>query len=441
MVYRSNCYLFYRGQAILSVLSLFVAMLCGQAYAAETPLTLAEALRRAIERSRQVTAKDFAAAAARDTAVVASRLPDPVLKIGVDNLPVNGADRFSFTEDFMTMHRISLMQELTRADKRRLRAQYAGAEAEKILAEKAVTVAAIERDTARAWFERYYAEAIAAVIAEQAGQARLEIQAAEAEYRGGRGDLVDVVAARNALASIDDRADEMVLRVRNAETALERWIGAAARLPLAASPAIDSIRLDPSMLDHQLVHHPEVAVFAKQEEITATAARLAQANKKSDWTVELTYQQRGPAYSNMISVGVLIPLQWDQRHRQDRELASQLARNEQAKAERDESLRDHTAATRAMIDEWQSNLSRHARFERELIPLASARTHAVVTAYQGGKASLTDVLSARRNEIDVRIQALQLANDAAHLWTQINFLFPSDADLAHAAVTFNEDRP
>ena len=108
------------------------------AYAAEAPLTLAEAQRRAIAYSRQLSAKDFAATGARESAIAAAQLPDPVLKIGVDNLPVSGVDRFSLTKDFMTMRRVGVMQEITRADKRRLRAQTLNQTAEKSMAEKEV---------------------------------------------------------------------------------------------------------------------------------------------------------------------------------------------------------------------------------------------------------------------------------------------------------------
>jgi hypothetical protein len=40
-------------------------------------------------------AQDATASAARDMAVAAGQRPDPVLKLGINNLPVNGPDRFS----------------------------------------------------------------------------------------------------------------------------------------------------------------------------------------------------------------------------------------------------------------------------------------------------------------------------------------------------------
>jgi outer membrane protein TolC len=416
-----------------------VLVLSADVHAAEAPLTLAEAQRRAVERSGQLAAQDFAVSASRDMAVAAGQLPDPVLKAGVDNLPVNGPDRLSLTSDFMTQRRIGVMQEVTRADKRRLRAERFERDAEKAIAQKSMTAAAIERDTALAWLDLYYAQAMATVVAEQGSQARLEVQSAEGAYRAGRGNQADVFAARSALAMFEDRASEIQRRIRNARTMLARWIGDAADLPLAGAPAIDAIRLDPATLDTQLAHHPQIAVLAKQEEIATTEAKLAQANKKPDWSVELAYQQRGPSFSNMVSIGVSIPLQWDQRNRQDRELSSKLALVEQAKAERDDTLRAHVAETRTMINEWENNRERHARYERELIPLANERTQAAIAAYRGGKASLADVLAARRNEIDVRIQALQLATDTARIWAQINFLFPTNDIAAHAAMVTDKD--
>ncbi|MFD2274051.1 TolC family protein [Undibacterium arcticum] len=105
-------------------------------HAADVPLTLARAQRLAIERSRQLAAQDYAATASRELAVAAAQLPDPVLKVGIDNLPVNGQDRFSATNDFMTMRRIGVTQEITRADKRQLRAARFQREADKAVVEK-----------------------------------------------------------------------------------------------------------------------------------------------------------------------------------------------------------------------------------------------------------------------------------------------------------------
>lgn len=94
--------------------AVWVAFLTLPAWAAE-PLTLSEAQALAVVRSQLLAANSASITASREMAAAASQLPDPVLKLGVENLPVNGPDRLSLSRDFMTMRRIGLSQELPRA--------------------------------------------------------------------------------------------------------------------------------------------------------------------------------------------------------------------------------------------------------------------------------------------------------------------------------------
>jgi len=48
------------------------------------------------------------------------------------------------------------------------------------------------------------------------------------------------------------------------------------------------------------------------------------------------------------------------------------------------------------------------------------------------------VLLARRNEVDLRMQALQLEMDTARLWAQLNFLVP-EGDVMHGALIPTKD--
>ncbi|CAN5673290.1 TolC family protein [soil metagenome] len=410
---------------VIGVITLSTTMSI-RAFANDAPLTLAQAQRQAVARSRQLSAQNFAVAASRDMAAAAGQLADPVLKLGIDNLPVSGQDKLSLTRDFMTMRRIGVMQEITRADKRQLRAELYDRTAEKSQAEKHAITATIERDTAIAWLDLHYANAVALVIAEQKNQAQLEIDAADGAYHANRGSQADVFAARTTYAQIEDRASENTRRIRSAKTMLARWIGEAAELPLAAVPAINTLGPHFVNSEQQISRHPQIAVLKQQQEIAVTQAKLALANKKSDWTVELAYQQRGPTYSNMLSIGLSIPFQFDQKNRQDRELSSRLAMVEQANAESDEMLREHVAQTRTMLIEWQNDQERVIRFEQELIPLAKQRIQATIAAYRGGKSSLSEVLGARRNEIEIQLQSLQLQAETARLWAQLKFLVPAN---------------
>src|SRR5689334_21931779 len=95
------------------------------AAAQEQLLTLEQAIDRASREAPQVAASAAMLEGAEAAAPAAGRLPDPELVTGVDNLPVDTADRFSFTRDFMTMRKIGVMQSFPSTQKRRLRSERA----------------------------------------------------------------------------------------------------------------------------------------------------------------------------------------------------------------------------------------------------------------------------------------------------------------------------
>lgn len=418
-----------------------VACVATGAAASDAPLTLAEAQRRAVDISSQVTAQDSAIAASRHMAIAAGQLPDPTLKAGIDNLPVTGSDRLSLGADFMTMRRVGIMQEFTRGEKLRLRSERYTLEAAKGAAERDATIAAIQRDTALAWIDRYYAEAMARLLDDQVAAARLEIEAAQGAYRAGRGSQADVLASEAQLAVLEDRGAEVRRRAATARIALARWIGTAAEAPLAGSAPIDAIRLHHHDIETQLGSHPMIAMLSREEDIAATEAKLARANLKPDWSVELMYSNRGSAFSDMVSIGVSVPLQWDRPRRQDQEVAAKLAMADQARAQREDALRAHAAEIRAMTAEWESDRERLVRYGKEIVPLAGERADAMLAAYRGGKATLMELLAARRSQVDVRMQALQLEMETARMWAQLEFVTPDASLLPARLVEGKEERP
>lgn len=391
---------------------------------AQPVLTFDQALRLAHDRSRQLVAQDYAAAAAREMAVAAAQLPDPTLTAGINNLPINGPDRFSLTRDFMTMRSVGVMQEFTRDEKRQARAVRFEREAEVAQAGRTQTLANLQRDTALAWLDRYYQERVRDVFAAQRDEARLQAEASDAAYRGARGSQADVFAARTAVAQIEDRIAQADRQIATAKSRLARWIGDAASDPLGTAPPMDVGRFDSISADVHVLHHPQIELLLKQEQVARAEVDIAQANKRADWSAQLMYSQRGPDYSNMISINFSIPWQLDRKNRQDRELAAKLALIDQLQAQREEVTREHVADVRAWLQQWQSNRDRLARYDNSLLPLAAERTRAVTAAYRGGGAPLGTVLEARRMEIDIRLERVRLEMENAGVWAQLEYLIP-----------------
>jgi outer membrane protein TolC len=406
---------------VVAVLAAFISLPAG----AVEPLTLREAQALAVGRSQQLAANNASVTAFREMAAAAGQLPDPVLKLGVDNLPVDGADRFSLSRDFMTMRRIGLSQELPGAQKRQLRSERFDREADRAFAEIQLNVANIERDTALAWIERYYTQQMRELVLRQIEETELQARTAESGFGVGRNSQADVFAARAAQVMLEDRLSQIDKQEKNATLMLARWIGADAQRPIAGVPAWQTSHLDDQKLDEHIQLHPDLAMLRAQVEAARTEAKLAQANKHADWSVEAMYSQRGAAFSNMVSIGVSIPLQWDRKNRQDREVAAKLALVDEAQARYEDMLRRHNAEIRSMLNDWNNGKARVARYRTQLIPLATQRAQASLTAYRTGRADLASTLLARRDEVDARLQALTVEMETALAWARLDFLIPN----------------
>ena len=393
--------------------------------AGAAPLGLDDALRVAEERSQLLPARSAAARGAREMAVAAGQRPDPVLRAGVENVPISGPDRFSLTADQMTQRTIGVMQEWTRGDKLRARSLRFEREAELAEAQRLQALTDLQRETATAWLDRHYQERMRALLAQQLDEARLQTQAAESAYRSARGAQADVFAARAAAAQVEDRLAATDRDVATAKTMLARWVGAAAAAePPGPPPPMATVRMSEDELDTALAHHPQIAVLQKMEQAAEADSEAARTNRYPDVSVELQYSQRGSAYANMVSFNVSLPLPWDQKQRQEREVAARLATVEQLRGQREEETRAHVAEARATLQQWRSATERLRRYERELLPLASDRTNAALAAYRGGTAPLAAVLDARRAEIDTRMEQLRIEMEAARRWAQLNYLVP-----------------
>ena len=411
----------------LSALGLAVCALLSPAAAADSlePLPLADALRIAAGQSPQQAAAAAAARAASEAAIAAGELPDPVLKFGLENFPIEGADRFSIAREPMTMRRIGVMQEMPRAGKLTLRRERFEAEAVKERIGGTSALATLQRDTALAWLDRYFAERQLDAVRELVVEARLAIDGAEIAYRSNRGMRPDIAAARSAVAQLDDRTDQLERQRRTAVIQLARFVGDAAERPLGAGPDWISPPAHALRLEDSMVHHPDLAGLAQQAAIADIDVRLARLATQPDWSWEVMYQRRGSSYGDMVSFGISIPLPLWTANRQDREVAARVATLEQVQAQREEMRRAHLAEARAMVAEWESLRARLARYDASLLPLAHERAAATLDAYRTGAAMLTQVLEARRAEIDVRIARLELERDFARVWAQLAYLIPA----------------
>jgi outer membrane protein, heavy metal efflux system len=403
------------------------AMLLAPALHAAEPLTLAEAVRIGEKMSPRLAAQSAALGAASELVPRARELPDPKLRLGVENLPIDGPDQFRLNNDFMTMRRIGLMQEFPNGEKRKLRGERAARERDLEAAGLAAQRSLLQRDVALAWFELHFAHKARGILVELMRELRLQVDTLSAAIAAGRQSTADGFALLGAAEAAQDRIIEQERTIERARYALAVWLRDDAARPLADAPDTGKFGHAPESLLANLQAHPGMQVYARREALADADIALANNSKKSDWSVELAYQQRGPAFSNMVSVMVNIDLPWEAEKRQDRDAAAKRLLAGQARAMTEDAQRMHEAEMRGYLADWQTADRRIERYQRLLLPLARDRVAAALAAYGGGKAELGAVLEARRAKADARLGLLQTQLEKARAWANLNFLMPHEA--------------
>jgi outer membrane protein TolC len=403
--------------------AILVAALAAPCLAAPA-LSLDEALALAQARSPQLAAREASARAAAALVPAAGENPDPQLFFGVENVPAEGANRFSLDADSMTMKRVGVMQQFVRGDKREERTLKAEAESRRESAFVEMQRADLKRDVAIAWFDRYYARKSLALVDALAREIELQASAATADLAAGKAGSADAIVARSARAMLDDRRLEIEGRARRAEAVLARWIGADADRAPGAAPDVAALGSHGGMLERDLEGHPHLAMYAPMEAAAQADLKLAAAAKRPDWSVELSYGQRSAPFDNMVSLMVRMDLPIFQSTRQAPVVASKEHVLEQVRAEAEDAKARHLAGIRAGMAEWETAKARVDKQRREVVPLAEERARLARSAYAGGRADLAAVLEARRAALEAKLAEIAAESELARAWAQLAYLVP-----------------
>ena len=407
--------------------SLFcLAALCSvysAAHGAE-PRTLSfeAALHTAEQRSARLAAQRAAVGAVAEQVTRAQELPDPKLKLGIDNVPVSNPDAFSLTRDFMTMRRIGYSQDVPNAQKRQARGERALREQAVEVATLASQRARVRQDTAVAWLELHYAHRGLDALRSLLDAYRLEADTTAPAVSAGRMTPAAAVSARAAVEIVNDRISEQQRLVARGRAALRALVGDAADGEPTAPPNIDALAHTPGALLDSLEAHPDQRILEEREALAQSEVSLAASTRRPDWAWEVSFGQREPRFSNMVSVTFSMDLPLWKGARQDRDVASRVKQLEQARAQREDARRTHDAEVRMLVADWTYAGERAQRYSRTVLPLAQERADLALAAYRGGRGELATVLEARRARTDVELSRLSAELERARAWARLNYL-------------------
>lgn len=378
------------------------------------PLSLESALDLAVQRSEAARAARAGMASAAESAHAAGQLPDPMLKAGVDNLPVTGRDRLSTTRESMTTKRIGIGQEWVSPEKRAIRQ----AAAEAMVGREGVAVqtaaAEVRLQTALAYVDAWYAAEALKLTTLTEHHAHEELEAARARLAGAAGSGQEALALAAARGMAADESDEIRQQESAARVALQRWTGAESQELTPPAWAV------PPSEEAFAASHPSVVALQRDIEVARRSAAVAASERRPNWTWELSYGQR-TGYSDMVSLGVSIPLQVARGERQDREAASKRALVEKAEAELAEATRTALGQYRTLASDIERLRQRIERYSASVVKPAEQRTSAALAGYRSNQAPLVALFEARHAEVETWRKLLSLQRELARAQAQLAF--------------------
>jgi cobalt-zinc-cadmium efflux system outer membrane protein len=396
----------------MRAVALAAAMLPALTVAA--PLTLTQALDLAVQRSEATRSARASVASASETARAAGQLPDPTLRIGIDNLPVTGGDRLSTTRDSMTMKRIGIGQEWLSAEKRAARQAAANAMVSRESVTVQAAVADVRLQTALAYVDAYFTGETLKLTAVAEHHVHEELEAAKARLASSAGTGQEVLATTSARGIAEDESAEVRQQQSAARVVLERWVGVQAE-DLAAPVELAG-------LDEQayIANHPTVLAAQRDIELARREAAVASSNRKPNWSWEVSYGQR-TGYSDMVSVGVSIPLPVSPAERQDRETASKLAMVDKAEGNLAEATRAAQGEFRSLASDAQRLSDRIQRYQSSVAVPAHQRTAAALAGYRSNQVTLATLFEARHMEVEAQRKLLSMQRERAKAQAQLAF--------------------
>jgi outer membrane protein TolC len=373
------------------------------------PLTIAEAEDLAVAAEPGLDALLARADAMQQRAVAAGQLPDPMLRVGLANMPLDGG---SFSTEGMTQAQLGVRQAFPRARSHSAAEKRAMGEAfdHSADARRREVLTAVRK----AWLDVYFSQRARELMTESRPLFADLVTVTRSLYGVGRKSQHDVLRAELELSRLDDRLIDIGRMRSEAQAALWRWIGddayraAAMKLPnWEAPPQVVDLRA--ALDSHPLVAAAEAGIAA-----SSAAVRAAEENKKPGWAVDLGYGYRegflpsGEPRSDFVSLSVTVDLPLFGKNRQDRKLSAALGERRAATNSR--------AALRARLGSeldaeyarWTDLTRRLALYDNQILPQSQGQAQAALLAYQSDAGDFADVMRAWIDDLDTRLQRIRL---------------------------------
>jgi outer membrane protein TolC len=380
------------------------------------PLTLAEAEDRARLAEPGQLALQAKAAALSERGVVSGELPEPTLRVGLNNYPVSSG---GYTTEGMTQAAIGLRQAFP-AGRSRLISKRRFDFLASAMSENAETRGRnVLTATRQAWLDVYYWTRAHELVSESRPFFEDLATITRSLYAVGRKSQQDVLRAELELSRLDDRLIEIERQRSRARAALGEWLGADAARPIAQKlpnwrqiPAIEAMQA--SLLQHPMLRAADADIDARLAEVD-----LANEKYKPTWALEMGYGHRngflpsGEPRSDMVTLGVTVGLPFFRKKSIDSNLSAALQEKTAAQSIREQTRRGLNSQLESEHARWSDLSRRLSIYDTRILGQARENAEASLLAYQSDRGDFADVMRAFVDDLNTRIDHIRLQVERA----------------------------
>ncbi len=377
-----------------------------------TPLTLAEAEDLALANEPGRAALLAHAEALEDRAIAAGQLPEPALRVGINNFPIESG---GFSTEGMTHALVGLRQAFPPGKSRAISTRQYASLADEMSQSAILRNRDVLTATRQAWLEAYYWQQAHTLVLESRPFFKDLTDITRSLYAVGRRNQQDLLRAELELSRLDDRLIETSRQQQQSQAALAQWIGADALRPIALKlPAWDEL---PALRELQETMDEHPALRAADAQIAAKSASVELANEqtKPGWAVDLGYSYRegilpsGEPRSDFVSLSFTVDLPFlGKKNRQDRSLAAALSERRAATNSKERLRRQLQSRLDSEYARWQQIERRLILYETRILQQTGDQAEAALTAYQSDAADFADVMRGYIDDLTARLDYIRL---------------------------------
>lgn len=363
---------------------------------------------------------------------VAGTLPDPMIKLGMANLPT---DSFALDEDPMTQLTFGLAQQFSRGSQLALSQKGFNQQSQLAVLQGLARQLTVKKNVQQLWFNILFVEKSLTIIKQNKQLFSGFYADLQTQFSLGLADNDDLIAAEIALGKFSEKIASLTQQSLTYRSLLSEWIGQNAyqQLPSDIPQWPQTLAYVDAFGDGNGGHyallsgHPKAKMLTQNIALADNGIALAEQDYLPSFKVEVGYGHRlsetamGERRSDLLSafISMDIPLFTDKR--QDQKLIAAQQIKGQKQAEQRLLLRQLNRQLTTEIVNYRQLKMRQTRYQDSLLKQAKQQVKLLEESYQSNTRPFKAVIAAYIHQQSLSLEYQQLYFDGLKSLSNIRY--------------------